>query len=83
VAITHNVPLNNIVNWLVDLAPTGVIEFVPKDDPMVQDLLKLRKDIFQDYTEEHFTKCLMARATIIKTITISSSTRKLFWYVNY
>ena len=54
VAIAKNVPLGDVVGWLTDMAPRGVIEFVPKTDPMVVELLKLREDIFPHYDEEHF-----------------------------
>ena len=35
-AIGRNVPLAQTVAWLTGLAPRGVIEFVPKNDPTVQ-----------------------------------------------
>jgi len=44
-----NIPLAEVVKWLVGLAPRGVIEFVPKSDPMVQQLFAFREDIFSDY----------------------------------
>jgi|RhiMethySRZTD1v2_1073278.scaffolds.fasta_scaffold73345_3 ribosomal protein L11 methylase PrmA len=78
VAIAKNVPLGDVVGWLTDMAPRGVIEFVPKTDPMVVELLKLREDIFPHYTEEHFVKCLEERARIVRSETVSSSGRKLF-----
>ena len=79
-AIARNIPLVQVVNWLVSLAPQGVIEFVPKDDPMVQELLSLRQDIFPDYTWEHFIAFLKEKAAIIKTETSSNSGRKLVWF---
>ena len=53
-AIARNIPLDQVVDWLVGMAPTGVIEFVHKSDPTVQQLLALREDIFDDYTSEAF-----------------------------
>jgi ribosomal protein L11 methylase PrmA len=79
-AITKNIPLDQLVDWIVDFAPGGVIEFVPKQDPMVQELLRFRKDCFPDYTEEHFLNCLRARAEIEKSETISSAGRLLVSY---
>jgi hypothetical protein len=35
--------------------PGGVIEFVPKQDPMVMELLRFWKDIFPDYTKRNFS----------------------------
>ena len=79
-AISRNIPLESVVNWLLKLAPAGVLEFVPKQDPMVQELLTLREDVFPDYTVETFLAHIQARAQIIKTQTISSSGRLLVWF---
>ena len=78
VAISKNVPLDQVVSWLTSLAPTGVIEFVPKSDPMVVELLRLREDIFPDYNEEQFARSLQQRARIVASETVSASGRKLF-----
>lgn len=77
-AISKNVPLDRVVSWLTALAPSGVIEFVPKSDPMVVELLRLREDIFPDYNEEQFVSCLQQRARIVTSETVSASGRKLF-----
>lgn len=52
--IGGNLPLAEAVRWLLSLAPSGIIEFVPKGDPMVDQLLQVRDDIFHDYEEEVF-----------------------------
>ena len=79
-AIARNIPLDRLLGWLVDLAAQGVVEFVPKSDPMVQRMLRLREDIFEDYTEEHFLHCLRERARIIKSETVTPEGRRLIWY---
>jgi ribosomal protein L11 methylase PrmA len=79
-AIGRNVPLRQVVHALVGLAPTGVIEFVPKSDPMVQDMLRFREDIFPDYTEAHFDTCLGEVARVVKSVPIAGGERKLLWY---
>lgn len=63
-AIAKNVPLDMAVDWLMGLAPTGVIEFPSKADPMVKQLLRHRPDIFPDYTEEAFLAHVAARGAI-------------------
>lgn len=78
--IAKNIPLVRFVNWLIDLAPSGVVEFVPKTDSMVQRLLMFREDIFPDYTEENFLVLLSAQARIAKTRRVSESGRLLVWY---
>jgi ribosomal protein L11 methylase PrmA len=79
-AIGRNIPLEEVVAWLVGLAPHGVIEFVPKSDPMVQRLLRLREDIFDDYTEQAFLGHLLSKAKVIRGVTVSETDRKLFWF---
>lgn len=79
-AIGRNIPLRAVVDWIVDLAPQGVIEFVPKDDPKVIQLLALREDIFPDYSEANFRQFLLARASIVETRTVTDSGRVLFWF---
>ncbi len=78
-AIARNVPLGRVVEWLIRLAPQGVIEFVPKHDPMVQELLRRRDDIFPDYTGDHFLSLLQEKTAIRKRETVSSSGRMLVW----
>jgi ribosomal protein L11 methylase PrmA len=79
-AIGHNLPLPEVVAWIVELAPVGVIEFVPKADPMVQRMLALREDIFPDYTEDSFLAAVAARARVVQAETISATGRKLVWF---
>lgn len=79
-AIAHNVPLDQLVSWLVSLAPTGVIEFVPKTDPTVQKMLALREDIFPNYDAGEFERQLAASAEIVRAEVVSQSDRVLFQY---
>jgi ribosomal protein L11 methylase PrmA len=79
-AIARNVPLERVIDWLLSLAPAGVIEFVPKNDAMVQQLLKLREDIFPNYTQENFLAAIERRSRIVRQETVSNSGRILVWY---
>ena len=79
-SIGKNIPLAQALDYLTDLAPSGVIEFVPKSDPMVQELLALRADIFHDYTEEAFVHALTQRCSIVESQTTTDSGRTLYWY---
>jgi ribosomal protein L11 methylase PrmA len=80
IAIGRNVPLDDVISWLVGLAPQGVIEFVPKKDPMVIRLLELRDDIFTDYEEDVFLKSISSRARIIREEVVTQNGRKLVWF---
>ncbi len=79
-AIAKNIPLDRVVGWLVGLAPTGVIEFVPKTDPMVQRLLQFRPDIFPDYHEENFLRCVGSLARIEQSDRVAENGRLLISY---
>ena len=79
-AIAKNIPLLDTVNWLVSLAPKGLIEFVPKNDETIQKMLKFKGDIFPDYTEENFKRFLEKNAKIVSVKEITSSGRKIYQY---
>lgn len=79
IAIGRNVPLDMAIDWLVSLAPAGVIEFPHKEDPMVQLLLSQRRDIFPDYTNQTFASLLSQRARIVKAVDVLP-TRTLYWF---
>ena len=76
-SIGRNVPLAEAVAWLVGLAPRGVIEFVPRKDPMFQELLRFREDVFPNYTQENFLRELQTLASIKRSQTSSSTGRLL------
>ncbi len=75
--IGANLPLVEVVNWVLDLAPEGIIEFVPKRDPMVRRLLKAREDLFPDYTEENFRDLVCRRRKIVAEHKFDSNGRLL------
>ncbi len=79
-AIGRNIPLDEMVRWMVGLAPRGVIEFVRKTDATVRKMLSLREDIFADYTEDRFRDLLAANARIVDCRTVSEEGRALFQY---
>ena len=79
-AIAKNIPLDQLIGWFLDIAPKGLIEFVPKEDPTVQIMLKFRKDIFLDYSEENFKNILSKKAKIININIIDNSDRKIYEY---
>ena len=79
-AIAKNIPLNSLIDWFISIAPKGLIEFVPKEDETVQIMLKFRKDIFSDYTEEIFQNILLKKTKIIKIHNIKNTQRKIYEY---
>ena len=53
-AIGNNVPLPGVAELFARMAPSAIVEFVPKEDPMKQRLLAARRDVFEGYTIEGF-----------------------------
>ncbi len=80
-SIGHNIPLASATQHLVSLAPRGLIEFIPKNDPKVQDMLALREDHFQGYTLEAAREALTRHATLVKETPLGDSHRVLFEFV--
>jgi len=78
--IAKNIPLEQVLKWLTSLAPTGLIEFVPKNDPTSQIMLKLKGDIFPEYTEEKFAENLSKLANIKKISLVTNTERKIYEY---
>jgi len=79
-AIGKNIPLNELIEWLVKLAPTGLIEFVPKNDATVTKMLELKGDIFPNYTINEFEKNLSNISNIVSKNEISESGRTIYEY---
>ncbi len=76
-AISRNVPLWMLVDVFADLAEWAIVEFVPKEDPMVRHLLATREDVFPDYTLEGFRAAAGGRFTIVAERPIEESPRTL------
>lgn len=79
-AIARNVPLDMAVDWLMGMAPAGIIEFPSKSDPMVRELLRGRADIFPDYAEDAFLAHVSARGRITDQHRLGEDGRLLVAY---
>ncbi|MFN7942560.1 MAG: SAM-dependent methyltransferase [Thermoanaerobaculia bacterium] len=77
-AISANVPLARIAEFLSRLCAHLVIEFVPKEDSQVQRLLGAREDIFADYDRAHFEAAFSARFRILRAEDVSGTQRRLY-----
>jgi hypothetical protein len=77
-AIARNVPLGLVVDLFADLAPWAIVEFVPKDDPMVGRLLATRRDVFPDYGLDAFRAAATSRFDVVREERIADSPRVLF-----
>jgi SAM-dependent methyltransferase len=78
VAIGRNVPLPVIAEGLARLGEQLIIEFVPRDDPMVGRLLATRVDVFPTYTEDGFRAAFGRRFAVVDSAAVAGSTRTIF-----
>ena len=60
------------------MAPSAIVEFVPKEDPMTRRLLAARRDIFEGYTIEGFRAAFGAAFEIVREAPVADSPRTLF-----
>ncbi|MDC3125834.1 hypothetical protein OA418_03250 [Candidatus Pelagibacter sp.] len=79
-AIAKNIPLEEVIEWLVSLAPQGLIEFVPKNDPTIKKMLEIKGDIFPDYNDLNFEKFLSEKSNILQKNQTSQSGRIIYEY---
>jgi hypothetical protein len=77
-AIGRNVPLPMISRLMARLSPHLILEWIPKDDPMVRRLLAAREDIFADYSVEGFREAFKRDFEILEEAPIEDSGRVLF-----
>ncbi len=76
--ISKNIPLPLLAAYFHGIAPLLLIEFVPKQDPKVQQMLSGRTDVFDDYNESEFETSFSAFFTIQQKTGISGTHRTLY-----
>lgn len=77
-AISNNVPLQNIARLFSRLTRWLLIEFVPKSDSQVARLLATREDIFVNYTQQGFEDAFSTHFSIVDRANVSESERQLY-----
>jgi ribosomal protein L11 methylase PrmA len=79
-AICQNIPLADVIAFIISLAPRGLIEFIPKSDPQIVELLRLREDIFADYHPETARASILRHANIVAELPVGAGGRIIFEY---
>jgi ribosomal protein L11 methylase PrmA len=77
--IDAGIPLAELLEWLAGLGTDLVIEFITREDPMVEALLRNRRDACADYKQEHFEHCLNAYFDVRRSSPLASGTRTLYY----
>lgn len=77
-AIARNVPLPLVAAFLARLGTELILEFVPKDDPMVRRLLATRRDVFHDYSVEGLRSAFALHYEVIEEVPVADSARVIY-----
>jgi hypothetical protein len=75
---TNNLPFSRVASYFSELGEHLLIEFVPKHDSQVIEMLSSRQDIFPWYTEELFVSEFSRYFTVVRRETIPGTARVLF-----
>ncbi|CAN5603726.1 nodulation protein NoeA [soil metagenome] len=76
-AIANNVPLAGIAALFARVAPSAMVEFVPKEDSQVRRLLATRPDIFPEYTYEGFREAFDRPFEWVASAGVEGSLRRI------
>jgi SAM-dependent methyltransferase len=79
-AIGRNVPLPHIADQLAELCRDLIIEFVPRDDVMVRQLLATREDVFESYGIEAFRAAFGRHFELLDERSLEGSSRTISLY---
>ena len=77
ICISKNVPISHFLEFISKIGTYGVLEWVDIKDSMAQQLIRNRKDIFADYTWEHFKIEVEKHFQILNISETHSGNRKL------
>ena len=79
-AISKNIPLYEVLNFIIKLSKKGLIEFIPNDDEMVKRMKMFKTKDYDDYNLENFLKFLNEKCNIVKVHDLKGSKRKIIYY---
>ena len=77
-AISNNVPLSKVAEYLASLCDHLVIEFVPKSDSQVRRLLSTREDIFDEYVQSGFEAAFSRYFHTVRAESVQGTERTLY-----
>jgi hypothetical protein len=76
--VGRNIPLQKLAPWFAGIASQLLIEFVPREDEKVIQMLASRRDVFSDYTETTFEQEFSAYFNIKVRQMVPGSVRSIY-----
>lgn len=77
-AVTGNVPLDQVAEFLRRAGRSLVVEFVPKTDPQFRRIMGVRDDVFADYSQAGFEAAFARYFTTDRAERLADSERTLY-----
>jgi len=79
IVIGANIPMRDFIGWLAGLGTSLVIEFVGRDDEMVQQLLANKEDQYRDYDADAFASLLAEHFEIAEKQPLKGGKRTIYF----
>lgn len=76
--ISNNTPFELIAEYFSELAQNLIVEFIPKNDSHVKQMISGRENIFENYNEKEFTNAFEKYFSISERQILSDSGRILY-----
>lgn len=76
--IGNNLPFSLLASYFSKLTKWVIIEFIPKNDKKIQEMINIRKDIFSNYTEKSFEEAFLKYFKIESKVLIKDSLRTIY-----
>ena len=72
-ALANNVPLEEVIKWIMQIGKNGLIEYVEKTDETVIKMLSIKGDIFPDYNQKNFETIIKQNGKIVNKTNITKT----------
>jgi len=80
ICIGNNVPLEQFINYITKFSKHILLEFVPKNDPMVKNMIFNKQGLLENYSLENLKEIIKKDNIIKKILPIKNTKRKLIFF---
>lgn len=76
--ISANIPLRDFLDWIRGFGASVILEFVGPDDEMTLQLLRNRRTVHPDYTQDHFEAVAGSMFDILDSSPLKEGRRRIY-----
>ena len=73
-------PLEQFINYITKFSKHILLEFVPKNDPMVKNMIFNKQGLLENYSLENLKEIIKKDNIIKKILPIKNTKRKLIFF---